>query len=120
MATSLGAFAATALLAAAVPPSTHAAPAPAQEQSYVVEVVNRMRISVDDVNLALARHSDPTIRPMTQRRVVPGATASFDLGACSDVRQFAASAFIGSREVLHTGNIDPSPGCHTRIEITQN
>ncbi|MEU2856680.1 hypothetical protein [Streptomyces syringium] len=93
---------------------------PSAEQSYVVDVINHSRLTLDEVNLAVARHSDPTIRLITQRRVASGATATFNLGSCSDVRQFAASAFIGSREVLHTGNINPSPTCRTQIEITQS
>ncbi|MFD9902854.1 hypothetical protein [Streptomyces sp. NPDC059063] len=107
----------TASFAAA--PSAGAQPPPA-EQNYVVDVVNHSRLTLDEVNLAVARHSDPTIRLITQRHVTSGATATFDLGACSDVRQFAASAFVGSREVLHTGNINPNPSCRTQIEITQD
>ncbi|MFV8129434.1 hypothetical protein [Streptomyces syringium] len=100
-------------------PSAGAQPTSA-EPNYVVDVINHSRLTLDEVNLAVARHSDPTIRLITQRRVTSGATATFNLGPCSDVRQFAASAFIGSREVLHTGNINPSPTCRTQIEITQD
>ncbi|MFI9718559.1 hypothetical protein ACIHFE_02735 [Streptomyces sp. NPDC052396] len=101
---------------------TPTAPASAVHQaaapSYRVDVVNHSGFGLDEVDLAVARFSDPVIRLQTQRHVVSGATASFDLGPCSDVRQFAASAFIGSREVLHTADINPSPSCHTQIEIT--
>ncbi|MFF4222534.1 hypothetical protein ACFYZH_06650 [Streptomyces abikoensis] len=90
----------------------------AEAPSYQVDVVNHSGFGLDEVDLAVARFSDPVIRLQTQRHVVSGATVTFDLGPCSDVRQFAASAFIGNREVLHTGDINPSPTCHTQIEIT--
>jgi hypothetical protein len=97
---------------------TASASFPRAEQSYRVDVINHSGFGLDEVDVAVARHSDPVIRLITQRHITSGATASFDLGACSDVRQFAASAFIGNREVLHTDNITPSPSCHTQIEIT--
>ncbi|MFE9558316.1 hypothetical protein ACFYOD_33195 [Streptomyces sp. NPDC006703] len=92
--------------------------AAAEAPNYRVDVVNHSGFGLDEVDLAVARFSDPVIRLQTQRHVVSGATAAFDLGSCSDVRQFAASAFIGNREVLHTADINPSPSCHTEIEIT--
>ncbi|MFI6682425.1 hypothetical protein [Streptomyces sp. NPDC050485] len=107
-----------ALAAAVAPASPASAVRQAAEPNYRVDVVNHSGFGLDEVDLAVARFSDPVIRLQTQRHVVSGATASFDLGPCSDVRQFAASAFIGNREVLHTGNINPSPSCHTQIEIT--
>lgn len=113
------ACAASLVLAAAIasaPPAS--AVHQAYEPNYRVDVVNHSGFGLDEVDLAVARFSDPVIRLQTQRTVVSGATASFDLGRCSDVRQFAASAFIGNREVLHTGDISPSPSCHTEIEIT--
>ncbi|MCC2278154.1 hypothetical protein LKL35_22425 [Streptomyces sp. ET3-23] len=107
-------------LAAAVATAPQASAAHQAEaaQNYRVDVVNHSGFGLDEVDLAVARFSDPVIRLQNQRHVVSGAIASFDLGSCSDVRKFAASAFIGNREVLHTGDIDPSPNCHTEIEIT--
>ncbi|MFF4186213.1 hypothetical protein ACFYZ9_23805 [Streptomyces sp. NPDC001691] len=86
--------------------------------NYRVDVVNHSGFGLDEVDVAVGRHSDPVIRLITQRHIRSGATATFDLGACADVRKFAASAFVGNREVLHTSDISPNPNCHTQIEIT--
>lgn len=107
-----------ALVAAVAPASSASAVRQAAASNYRVDVVNHSGFGLDEVDLAVARFSDPVIRLQTQRHVVSGATASFDLGPCSDVRQFAASAYIGTREVLHTRDINPSPNCHTQIEVT--
>ncbi|MFE9572954.1 hypothetical protein ACFYMW_31270 [Streptomyces sp. NPDC006692] len=112
-------YAASLALAAAVATAPSASAAhQAEAPNYRVDVVNHSGFGLDEVDLAVARFSDPVIRLQTQRHVVSGTTATFDLGSCSDVRQFAASAFIGNREVLHTADINPSPSCHTEIEIT--
>ncbi|MFJ8308323.1 MULTISPECIES: hypothetical protein [unclassified Streptomyces] len=111
--------AASLALAAAV---ASASPASAVRQAaasnYRVDVVNHSGFGLDEVDLAVAHFGDPVIRLQTQHHVVSGATASFDLGPCPSVRQFAASAYIGTREVLHTRDISPSPSCHTQIEVT--
>ncbi|GAA1367837.1 hypothetical protein [Streptomyces beijiangensis] len=107
-----------ALAAAVATASPASAVRQADAPNYQVDVVNHAGLGLDEVDLAVGRFSDPVIRLQTQRHVVSGATVTFDLGPCSDVRQFAASAFVGNREVLHTGDINPSPNCHTQVEIT--
>ncbi|MDH6119170.1 hypothetical protein ABH930_002531 [Kitasatospora sp. GAS204A] len=111
------ACAAVLVVAAGLATAPFASASPAGS-TYRVDVVNHSGFGLDEVDLAVGRYSDPVIRLITQRHITSGATATFDLGACSDVHKFAASAFIGNREVLHTSDIDPRPSCHTQIEIT--
>jgi hypothetical protein len=110
------ACAALALLPLLTPSASASSLAP--EQNYRVDVVNHSGFALDEVALAVARYGDPVVRLISQHHIASGATAGFDLGTCAGVRQFAASAFFGNREVLHTRDIAPSPNCHTQIEIT--
>jgi hypothetical protein len=97
-----------------------AAPAQAAPATYQVDVVDHVGHPLDEVALAVARYDDPVVRLMSRRHVPSGGTASFDLGTCPGVRSFAASAFSGTREVVHTPDIPASPACHTQIELTRH
>ncbi|NRQ39282.1 hypothetical protein HII36_46795, partial [Nonomuraea sp. NN258] len=90
------------------------------EPAYRVEVVNHSGFGLDEVTLAYVTRGDPTPRIISRRLVPSGATAAFDPVACSDLRRFAVSAFIGRREVLHTADLTPDPDCYTQIELTRN
>ncbi|MCK2218299.1 hypothetical protein MF672_031580 [Actinomadura sp. ATCC 31491] len=112
------ALAATAVVGAVCPPAAPT-PAHAADRPYRIEVINHSGFGLDEVRVAYTTRSDPAVRMLGQRRVGPGATAAFEPAGCADLARFAASAFIGTREVLHTSDLTPDADCLTQIELTR-
>ncbi|MET7338581.1 hypothetical protein [Nonomuraea sp. NPDC005650] len=112
--------AAGALLLATASALLPVAPAVAADRPYRIEVVNHSGYGLDEVRVAFVTRSNPAVRMIGQRRVVSGATAAFEPAGCSDLARFAASAFIGTREVLHTPDLTPDADCVTQIELTHS
>ncbi|MET7338582.1 hypothetical protein [Nonomuraea sp. NPDC005650] len=99
------------------------APLPAQaaakaDQNYTVEVQNYSSQGFDEIVLAVSRFSNPTPELMSRPNVPPFTVVSFDLGACSDVRQYAVSGIVGGQRLFTTGDVDGDPiGCNDVITI---
>jgi hypothetical protein len=98
-------------------PSTGSASVASQRlQSYGVEVVNLSNQRFDEIVLAVTRHSNPTAQLIHRPDVSPGASVSFDLGDCTDVKQYAVSGIVGGDRVITTGDIDgDSVGCADQL-----
>ncbi|RCH66624.1 hypothetical protein DT019_20985 [Streptomyces sp. SDr-06] len=89
-----------------------------QAANYQVEVDNFSSQAFDEVALAFTRHSTPVTQILHQFNVPASSVVSFDLGPCSDVKQYAVSGLVGGVRVFTTGDVDADPvGCDDIITI---
>jgi hypothetical protein len=101
--------------------STAPSAAKRQEQNYQVEVDNFSSQAFDEVALAFTRNSTPVTQILHQFNVPASSVIVFDLGPCSDVKQYAVSGIVGGERLFTTGDIDGDPvGCDDVWTIRDN
>ncbi|MEY9945203.1 hypothetical protein [Kitasatospora sp. GAS1066B] len=89
-----------------------------QAANYQVEVDNFSSRAFDEVALAYTRNSTPVTQILHQFNVPASSVVSFDLGPCSDVKQYAVSGLVGGVRVFTTGDVDADPvGCDDIVTI---
>lgn len=118
----LAALAATPASGHAAEPRTASASAPRvmmrQEKNYQVEVDNFSNQAFDEIALAFTRNSTPVTQILHQFNVPASSVIIFDLGPCSDVKQYAVSGLVGGERKFTTGDVDADPvGCDDIVTI---
>jgi hypothetical protein len=89
-----------------------------QEKNYQVEVDNFSRQNFDEIALAFTRNSTPVTQILHQFNVPASSVVIFDLGPCSDVKQYAVSGLVGGERKFTTGDVDADPvGCDDIVTI---
>ncbi|MFF4222535.1 hypothetical protein ACX9I7_30285 [Streptomyces sp. L500] len=89
-----------------------------QEKNYQVEVDNFSRQNFDEIALAFTRNSTPVTQILHQFNVPASSVIIFDLGPCSDVKQYAVSGLVGGERKFTTGDVDADPvGCDDIVTI---
>ena len=101
----------------AMPATGHAA-ATLHEKNYQVEVDNFSNQAFDEIALAFTRNSTPVTQILHQFNVPASSVTVFDLGPCSDVKQYAVSGLVGGERKYTTGDVDADPvGCDDIVTI---
>ncbi|GAA1367841.1 hypothetical protein GCM10009612_53730 [Streptomyces beijiangensis] len=89
-----------------------------QEKNYQVEVDNFSNQAFDEVALAFTRNSIPVTQILHQFNVPASSVIIFDLGPCSDIKQYAVSGLVSGERQFTTGDVDADPvGCDDIITI---
>ncbi len=89
-----------------------------QEKNYQVEVDNFSNQAFDEIALAFTRNSTPVTQILHQFNVPASSVIIFDLGPCSDVKQYAVSGLVGGERKFTTGDVDADPvGCDDIVTI---
>ncbi|GHF20795.1 hypothetical protein [Streptomyces morookaense] len=89
-----------------------------QEKNYQVEVDNFSSQAFDEIALAFTRNSTPVTQILHQFNVPASSVVIFDLGPCSDVKQYAVSGLVGGERKFTTGDVDADPvGCDDIVTI---
>lgn len=97
--------------------TTHS-PVMRQEKNYQVEVDNFSSQAFDEIALAFTRNSTPVTQILHQFNVPASSVVVFDLGPCSDVKQYAVSGLVGGERKFTTGDVDADHvGCDDVVTI---
>ncbi|SPE58061.1 hypothetical protein SNS2_3701 [Streptomyces netropsis] len=86
--------------------------------NYQVEVDNFSSQAFDEIAVAFTRHSTPVTQILHQYNVPASSVVNFDLGPCSDVKQYAVSGIVGGQRLFTTGDVEADPvGCDDVVTI---
>ncbi|MFD9902853.1 hypothetical protein [Streptomyces sp. NPDC059063] len=86
--------------------------------NYQVEVDNFSSQAFDEIVVAFTRHSTPVTQLLHAYNVPASSVVSFDLGPCSDVKQYAVSGIVGGERLFTTGDVEADPvGCDDVVTI---